>query len=479
MSLLGSTGPSGRSVVTTRVGEVERSTEISEAPTDALPVHDSRRHFGQYFTPPGIATFMAGFLDFRAGSKVRLLDAGAGTGVLAAAAVATARSKNVGDIEVTLVERDREVIGRLEAEVASWGLPADRVSLVEENFVLGETVNASDSVGFSHAILNPPYVQLGAGDPMSISLRAKKIFVPNLYAAFVWLAIDRLDPEGQLVAIIPRSFCNGVTFTSLREHIFSNSSIEAIHLFTSRHDVFVSDGVLQETLVVKLVKKVQSPSIALSWSNGSPTLKRTTATVDRTRVIPDEGEKGMIRIPSWDAPIDSPSKKDWGSLIPAEYEVSTGSVVDFRASESVHKEVAKNRVPLVDGSFGGFKSTRRRAGAEENDPPLFARYLDRAPSTEKFVFPEGNYVVIRRMSPKEQSPRIRCALVRASDLAGLGGVAFENHVNVIHQGKKGLTLKAATELVKRLKSPETEAQFAELSGTTQVNLSDIRALRHQ
>ena len=52
--------------------------------------------------------------------------------------------------------------------------------------------------------------------------------------------------EGQIVAIIPRSFCNGPYYRSFRDFILERAAIKQIHLFGSRNKAFMDDNVLQE-----------------------------------------------------------------------------------------------------------------------------------------------------------------------------------------------------------------------------------------
>lgn len=76
----------------------------------------------------------------------------------------------------------------------------------------------------------------------------------NLYSGFMALALDLLKEGGELVAIIPRSFCNGPYYKAFREKILKDSSIQRIHVFDSRTDAFSDDGVLQENIIIHLIK---------------------------------------------------------------------------------------------------------------------------------------------------------------------------------------------------------------------------------
>ena len=62
---------------------------------------------------------------------------------------------------------------------------------------------------FNKVIINPPYLKIAANGNERQLLNKVKFSTGNLYSAFVGLAIKSLEEHGELVAITPRSFCNG------------------------------------------------------------------------------------------------------------------------------------------------------------------------------------------------------------------------------------------------------------------------------
>src|SRR5208283_5236263 len=62
---------------------------------------------------------------------------------------------------------------------------------------------------YTHAILNPPYKKLSSNSAHRALLRKVGVETVNLYTAFVALSVLLMQDQGQVVAIIPRSFCNG------------------------------------------------------------------------------------------------------------------------------------------------------------------------------------------------------------------------------------------------------------------------------
>ena len=101
---------------------------------------------------------------------------------------------------------------------------------------------------YSHVILNPPYKKIGASSEYRLLLRQFGIETVNLYTAFLGLYsfAHKKEARGEIVAIVPRSFCNGTYFRPFRQWLLQKVSIRRIHVFESRAKAFKDDDVLQE-----------------------------------------------------------------------------------------------------------------------------------------------------------------------------------------------------------------------------------------
>ncbi|WP_213192454.1 Eco57I restriction-modification methylase domain-containing protein, partial [Klebsiella aerogenes] len=93
-----------------------------------------------------------------------------------------------------------------------------------------------------------PYKKFQRKDFNALKLTDYDIeYSPNLYSIMMSCALDLLADNGELIAIVPRSFCSGTLFHAFRKKIVNNFEINFIHLFESRSKVFAFDGVQQET----------------------------------------------------------------------------------------------------------------------------------------------------------------------------------------------------------------------------------------
>jgi adenine-specific DNA-methyltransferase len=103
-------------------------------------------------------------------------------------------------------------------------------------------------------------------------------------------------------------------------------------------------------------------------------------------------------------------------------------------------------------------------------------FLPIVPKDESLLVPEGWYCVVKRFSAKEERRRI-VAAVWSPKLTS-GPVAFENHVNVFHRRGAGLDRDTAHGLSIWLNSSIVDRYFRTFSGHTQVNATDLRAMRY-
>src|SRR5207237_3630035 len=110
---------------------------------------------------------------------------------------------------------------------------------------------------FNTAIVNPPYQKIRSDSPTRRALSTVGIETSNLYTAFLTLIVRLLEPSGELVAITPRSFCNGTYFRPFRAELLRLMNLDRLHVFDSRKAAFSADGVLQENVIFHGVKRLQ------------------------------------------------------------------------------------------------------------------------------------------------------------------------------------------------------------------------------
>src|SRR5439155_22901742 len=78
--------------------------------------------------------------------------------------------------------------------------------------------------------------------------------------------------------------------------------------------------------------------------------------------------------------------------------------------------------------------------------------------TKKWLYPNGFYTVVRRFSSKEERRRIVAHVVDPRAFKS-GTIGFENHLNVFHRNKKGISRDIAHGLSVFLNSTAVDDYF--------------------
>src|SRR5205085_3147411 len=151
---------------------------------------------------------------------------------------------------------------------------------------------------FSHAILNPPYKKISSDSEHRALLRAVGLETVNLYTAFLGLAIELMAEGGEIVAIVPRSFCNGLYYKPFREWMLEKSSVEHIHLFHSRTSAFTDDEVLQENVIIKLVRGKKQSRVTISTSSNNDFSDLQIHSYGFSEIVHDADDQKFIHVPT-------------------------------------------------------------------------------------------------------------------------------------------------------------------------------------
>jgi adenine-specific DNA-methyltransferase len=334
---------------------------------------DRRRHdHGQFFTPPLIARYMAN----RAGilnNDIRVLDPGAGTGILAAAICELAIQQELSALSITAYESDpvlyqlciftlnyaQDVLNEHGIAVSIKIYHRDFIEAMAEQMTETSLWSQDPQVQqpFDLVILNPPYFKVNQQDPRARLVKDIAQGRTNMYTMFMSLAASSLRIGGRYISITPRSFASGAYFKHFRHQFFNTITPELIHLFDSRRSTFEDADVLQENIILAGTKKglasVTSPSVIISHSRGLDDLAHPLIQQTPRRLILDEKQKDpVLHLPTSD--IDThilQAFKRWDNYLTTYgLEISTGPVVPFRhlgTLTSLEKVQQDEAVPLL------------------------------------------------------------------------------------------------------------------------------------
>ncbi len=397
---------------------LDHSAALQDQHEAATPA-DERKDKGQVFTPPGVCRFMASRFA-RVPAHFRLLDPGAGVGSLSAAVCE--RVMAIGSprrIEIVLFENDaqllpmlKENMRRCQGALQSAGHEL-KYAIHPQDFVLTTRGRQSQRMlfgddeeleEFDAVIMNPPYFKIAADSAHSLAMGDVFQGHTNIYMLFMARAAELLRPNGELIAITPRSFCSGLYFRNFRRWFFTRMALRHVHLFECRRSTF--DNVLQESVIThthRLGAAATSTTITTSMGRDIP-LKPEQLSLDASKVLDDSSGDMVLRIPATaeDAAIMETVESWPDRFAELGLRISTGPVVLFRAGEFLlAKADGEDAVPLIEPH--NVRPLETVWPLERRGKPTAFRVC---PASVKHLVPPQNYVLLRRFSAKEERRRL-------------------------------------------------------------------------
>jgi adenine-specific DNA-methyltransferase len=441
--------------------------------------YELKKELGQYFTDQNISNYMATMIhenvSLNKEKELRILDAGAGTGILSISAIMRCIELGYKNINVTLYEIDSALIESLNNTMQYISmLLKDKINfkflILNEDFVLRRPDKNKEK--FHLSIINPPYFKYSAKES-KYSQCTSDLFKgdPNIYASFMAIVINSLEKKGQMIAIVPRSFTNGLYFKNFRTFLEEISSLEIIHIFKSRNNLFKKNKVLQENIICKFVKNVQSKEISIISSNTIEDINNAETNIYDSSFIIDKADNfSLIHIPETnkDAEIMTIANNLDSTFSKEGYIISTGKVVSFRNRELLEKRRSSNSIPLYKAS----NVKKFHINWNEKEEETYFRLVE---DHSNLTIKNDLYLLLRRFSSKDEKKRLVAALLFPN--INDESFAIDNKLNYISKRNSSLEKVEAIGLCALLNSTFMDNYFRCFSGNTQVNATEIRIMR--
>lgn len=435
---------------------------------------DDRKTYGQFFTAQKSAEFMSAMFNVDIDKPVlKILDAGAGSGILSVALVENLRNRGYhGEIILVCYETDDKVLGLLKNNLESIKDINFSFDIRQENYItsqpfLGFGVQSlfagKGENDYDLVIGNPPYKKISKSSEEAKHMKDICYGAPNLYFLFWAMAIQNLSNGGELVYIIPRSWTSGAYFAKFRKYLFANCVITNIHLFGSRDKVFDGESVLQETMIIKVKKTHNCPgTVMITFSDTSDFTDVKSMEVPYNTIVGKDGYVYLVTTRD-ELNVLSVLNKFPNTLVSDGLRMKTGIVVDFRTKQVLRSEEENGTYPLIysqhirDGRIqwpmgkdGEYIKTERQGLLQEN----------------------SDYLFVKRFTAKEEKRRLQCGIYLSSDLPNYKYISTQNKINYI----KCENSEEVYGLYVLLNSTIYDKYYRILNGSTQVNSTEINQM---
>lgn len=435
-----------------------------------------KKKIGQFFTDGNTALFMANMFDFtNIKREIKVLDPGAGSGILSAAFIQVIQERNVEQVELVLVENNKDVLPLLREnmlKISSLSNIKINIEIVDENYIVSQSIDFSMNMNsyykdFDYIISNPPYLKIPRNSEETVGFNSIISGAPNLYYLFLSLSLFNLKDLGEMVYIIPRSWTSGAYFTKFRQYVFSNSNISQIHLFKSRNKVFKAESVLQETVIVKFIKNKKINEVIITNSSDNTFSDLTILKSSHDYIV--RGENKYVFLPISESQINILEIIDefQYTLPKLGMKLKTGKTVDFKNKKLLRKKEQKDSIPLFYSS--NFLDGRIKFPNENEE---FQYIIPTSSLKQK----NKNYLFLKRFSSKEEKRRLQPAIFFKNGKFGKY-ISTDNKINFIEKiNRESIDADVIQGLYVLFNSTYYDEYYRILNGSTQVNATEVNSL---
>lgn len=459
---------------------LEKIIELTNEYIMSMPKKE-RKKYGQFFTSKETARFMARLYNFdEKKRKVCVLDAGAGSGILACSVIERLETIDfIQEIELTCYENDDNVLPLLKRNLEYCRENVKKklvINVIEDNYILSQYLDFNRMIGgsaepkkYDLVIGNPPYMKISKDAPEAIAMQEVCYGAPNLYFIFASMGLFNLCENGEMVYIIPRSWTSGAYFKRFREYFLKEGKLEHIHLFISRSKVFDKESVLQETIIIKVRKKAEEPeSITITSSKSNVDFdEMTSLKVPYDLVVSglnyyvylvtDENEVEVLkRLHKFDKTLPEIGIK-----------MKTGLTVDFRNREILRDEIEEGAIPL-------FYSQHIKQGKVQF--PIHKEHEYLVTEQSGLIQDNKNYLFVKRFTAKEESRRLQCGVYLAKEFPQYKKISTQNKINFLDGVLTEMSECLVYGLYVLFNSTLYDKYYRILNGSTQVNSTEINAM---
>lgn len=358
-------------------------------------------------------------------------------------------------------------IARVALEIALLPLCVSaKTRLPKDTIICGDALEHSAIGKFDLVIGNPPYGRITLSQKMREFYSRSLYGHANLYGLFTDLALRIVKSTGVIAYLTPTSFLGGKYFMNLRSLLSAASTPVAFDLVSDRDNVF--DNVLQETILATF--KAGNYKQPATVSNLIP---KGMHTAEKSKIgsfsIPNGNAPWLIPRTNQDNKLISTLAKMPTRLSDLGYKVSTGQLVWNRFKPQLKSKVSTKTIPLI-WAESVTQSGFRFSADKRNHAPYFE-----LGKKQDFLVTRASCILVQRTTSIEQSRRLIAAVIPQEFINQHGGVAVENHLNMIYPNN-GAPLVSIDLIEVLLNSKIVDQVFRCISGSVAVSAYELNSL---
>ena len=441
---------------------------------------------GRLFTKKDTARLMGSMLELDDKKTVyTILDPGAGTGILAAAAIEEVCKKcpEAKQIFITCYENDPVFLPMLKNNLErirkkcrhDYGVKLF-VTVYEENYLTDSknhyTVALFDEIiedKFDIIICNPPthLVDKSSEDARAVG-KITQLKV-NASVLFARLAARHLEAGGQLIIMLPTTVATASQLIGFRKEMANTLALKKIHLFVGKQKNTKRAIPLKKSFILAYANSEKSDTVAITTSTDNGANVTALPPVSYGFVVDEQD--GSLTLPKSveDTKIvkhicDLPE-----TLSSLGLKMSTGLILDSRCEGLLFTEPIKGAVPLI-------RPSAIKGGQISFPQPIKHQYI--APVNANLVQKNKNMVIIKRVPAKSDDRFVNSAIYMAAQLPNYRYISTHNKINFIDTKDKNAEIcpRLAFGLFALLNSTIYDRYISIVSKSKQINSKEMREL---
>ena len=440
---------------------------------------------GRLFTKKDTARLMSSMLDIdESKTAFTVLDPGAGTGILSAAAVEEIcrRAPLCKQIFLTCYETCEDFIPMLEDNLERIRKKCRHdynvrlyVTVYRENYIVDAknhyTVTFFDTVEDKYDIIiaNPPTELVEKGSREALS--AGGVTQLKISAAFLFarMASRHLEEGGQLVIILPTTYATASQITSLRREMAERLAVRKIHLFVGKQKNPKRAVPLKKNFIISYVKGEAPLEISITTSTDSGKTVTELPPLSYNFIV--DSENGMLTLPKSveDTKIVRYISDFPETLSSLGLKMSTGLIIDSKCEGLLFTEPIKSSVPVI-------RAAAIRGGTVEFPQPIKKQYV--APVNPSLMQKNKNLIIIKRIPAKSDERFVNSAIYLASQLPSYKYISTHNKINFVDTKDKNseMSTRFTFGLFALLNSTIYDRFISIISKSKQINSKEMKAL---
>ena len=441
---------------------------------------------GRLFTKKDTARLMAGMLTLDEKKTVyTILDPGAGTGILAAAAIEEVckRCPSATQIFITCYENSPVFLPMLKDNLERIRKKARHdygvklyITVYEENYLTDSknhyTVSLVDEIHedkFDLIICNPPLDLIDKYSPEAEAVGKVTQLKTAAGYLFCRLAARHLEEGGQLVIMLPTTASTSQGLAPFRKEMADTLALRRLHLFVGKQKNARRAVPLKKSFILcyQNAEKTDSITVTTSVDNGANTV--TLPPVPYSFVV--DAKDGTLTLPKSveDTKIVKHINDLPETLSSLGLKMSTGLILDSRCEGMLFTEPMKGALPVL-------RPSAIKGGQIRFPQPVKRQYI--MTDDQRLVQRNKNMIIIKRVPAKSDERFVNSAIYMAAQLPAYKYISTHNKINFIDTIDKSeeMSPRFIFGLFALLNSTIYDRYISIMSKSKQINAKEMKDL---